>query len=392
MKLVYLDCVSGISGDMLLASLLDLGWPKEDLLELPGILNLQDARIEIKEVSRHGLRAVKVDIACPSTQPFRNMEDLTSLINRSSLPEDIRKSSLDILRRIAEAEAKIHSCSVNEVHFHEIGAVDTVIDITGVLLALKALAVSRVLSSPLPVSRGFTDSGHGPIPLPAPAALELLENIPVYSADEKAELVTPTGAAIISRISDSFGPIPEMKIIRTGYGAGARELKSMPNILRTIMGEPGILDFKADTVSEISTVIDDMTPEQLGALLDKVFQEGALDAWITSVHMKKNRSGFEFTLLCRPHQERALAQCLLVESSSIGVRIRHSRRWLLAREQVSIMTSWGPIDAKRIVRPDGLEEIVPEFDSCSRVAARFGIPLRMVYSEAVKAGAGWKRP
>ncbi len=392
MKLVYLDCVSGISGDMLLASLLDLGWPKEDLLELPGILNLQDARIEIKEVSRHGLRAVKVDIACPSTQPFRNMEDLTSLINRSSLPEDIRKSSLDILRRIAEAEAKIHSCSVNEVHFHEIGAVDTVIDITGVLLALKALAVSRVLSSPLPVSRGFTDSSHGPIPLPAPAALELLENIPVYSADEKAELVTPTGAAIISRISDSFGPIPEMKIIRTGYGAGARELKSMPNILRTIMGEPGILDFKADTVSEISTVIDDMTPEQLGALLDKVFQEGALDAWITSVHMKKNRSGFEFTLLCRPHQERALAQCLLVESSSIGVRIRHSRRWLLAREQVSIMTSWGPIDAKRIVRPGGLEEIVPEFDSCSRVAARFGIPLRMVYSEAVKAGAGWKRP
>lgn len=392
MKLVYLDCVSGISGDMLLASLLDLGWPKEDLLELPEILNLQDARIEIKEVSRHGLRAVKVDIACPSTQPFRNIEDLTSLINRSSLPEDIRKSSLDILRRIAEAEAKIHSCSVNEVHFHEIGAADTVIDITGVLLALKALAVSRVLSSPLPVSRGFTDSGHGPIPLPAPAALELLENIPVYSADEKAELVTPTGAAIISRISDSFGPIPEMKIIRTGYGAGARELKSMPNILRTIMGEPDVLDSEADTVSEISTVIDDMTPEQLGALLDKVFREGALDAWITSVHMKKNRSGFEFTLLCRPHQERALAQCLLEESSSIGVRIRHSRRWLLAREQVSIMTSWGAIDAKRIVRPGGLEEIVPEFDSCSRVAARFGIPLRMVYSEAVKAGAGWKRP
>jgi uncharacterized protein (TIGR00299 family) protein len=391
MKQAYLDCISGISGDMLLAALLDAGWEKKHLLDLPKTLNLGGVEIDIRKESRKGLAALKIDINCRETQPFRNLEALTSLIEKSALPGEIKDSSLSVLEMLARAEAKVHGCRLDEVHFHEIGAVDTVIDVTGVLLALRDLGISRVFSAPLPLSRGFVHSSHGRLPLPAPATLELLRGVPVYPMEETAELVTPTGAAIARQIVHSFGHVPEMKVIRTGYGAGARDLESVPNVLRVIIGEDGGPGADTDTVAEVSTLIDDMTPEQLAHLMDKVFQKGALDAWVSPVHMKKNRTGFELNVLCHPDKEEEIVQCILLDSSTIGVRLRHSRRFLLSRKRVTVMTSWGAIEAKLVVRPGGIREIIPEFESCRHIATKFDIPIRMVYSEAVKAGAGWEK-
>ncbi len=390
MKLAYLDCISGISGDMLLAALVDAGWNKDRLTDLPAILKLDGTEIAVREAFRNGLRALKLEITPGKLQPPRTMKSITAVINESSIPEDVKKDSLSVLRRLAAAEAKIHGCSMEDVHFHEIGALDTIIDITGALLAFRELGISRVSCSPLPVSRGIIESDHGLLPLPAPAVLDLIEGVPVYPVKESSELVTPTGAAIVRHVADTFGTIPEMKITGVGYGAGSRDLESLPNVLRVILGESPYKDRDTDTVAEISTVIDDMTPEQVAGLMDAVFQKGALDAWVTPVHMKKNRAGLEFTAICHLQLEDDIARCILLESSSIGLRIQPRRRILLERRRITVMTRWGPVESKLVRRPGGLEEIIPEFDSCKQVAERFHIPLRMVYLEAIKAGAGWE--
>lgn len=375
---------------MLLSAFLDLGWSKRRLRELPMRLNLRDVEIDIREGVQGGIRATAVDINSLKSVDMRDLKALSGLINASSLPQQVRERSISCLKRLAEAEAKIHGCTIHDIHFHEIGAADTIIDITGTLLALIDLAIDRVFCSPLPVARGFVKCSHGNLPLPAPAVLDLLKEIPVYSTDESAELVTPTGAALLLEIADSFGPIPEMKILETGYGAGAGKLQFMPNVLRIILGQDIKDETTVGTISEIRTIIDDMTPEQLGNLLDIVFEKGALDAWITAAHMKKNRAGFEFTVLCHPVMEDKLAKCIFLESSTTGLRLQRQRRLLLHREKVTVTTKWGQIDAKLIIRPGGQKDIVPEFDACKRMSKRFKIPLRMIYSEIVRVGAGWK--
>ncbi len=375
---------------MLLSAFLDLGWQKKRLRELPMLLNLQDIEIEISERVRGGIKGAAVDIISLRPRDMRDLQTLTGLINASSLPPHVSERSISCLTRLAEAEARIHGCTIHDIHFHEIGAADTIIDITGTLLALKDLAIDKIFCSPLPLARGFVKCSHGNLPLPAPAVLDLLKGIPVYSVDESAELVTPTGAALLMEIADSFGPMPEMKILETGYGAGTRKLQSMPNILRVILGE-GIKDeVSVGTISEIKTVIDDMTPEQSGNLLDIVFEKGALDAWVTAAHMKKNRTGFEFTVLCQPVMEEELIKCIFLESSTTGLRLQHKKRFLLHREKITLATRWGQVDSKLIIRPGGRKDIVPEFEACKRISKRFNIPLREVYSEIIREAAGWK--
>ncbi|RUM88317.1 MAG: nickel pincer cofactor biosynthesis protein LarC [Thermodesulfatator sp.] len=273
LKVAYLDCISGVSGDMLLSALLDVGWDEKRLRELPPLLGLKHTNIQIKRVLRHGLSAVNINIVeKPAASCWRNLDALQGLIADSMLPENVKGQAVDVLTSIARAEAKIHGCKPDEIHFHEIGAVDTIIDITGSLLALWDLEIERVFCSPLPLSRGFVKSSHGMLPVPAPAVVELLKRIPVYPVDETNELVTPTGAAIIQKIAFSFGSVPEMEISAAGYGAGSRDLDSMPNVLRIIVGNRRADELKTEAIVEMKTLIDDMTPEQLGGLMESFFK------------------------------------------------------------------------------------------------------------------------
>jgi len=388
-KLAFVDCISGVSGDMLLAACLDIGWNETRLKELPNLLCLEGVKIKVSEGLKNGIRARQVEISSQSHQPFRNLEAITTILEASILPQDVKEKAVSVVGNMAASEAKVHGCGIDEVHFHEIGAVDTLIDIAGTLLAFQEMDIKRVCCSPLPLSRGFVRCSHGNLPLPAPAVLELLKDVPVYGTDEEKELVTPTGAALVKEVADTFGPMPSMKIIKTGYGAGAMDLASRPNILRIIVGTDLDEGLQAETISQIQAVIDDMTPEQLGYLLEATIKNGALDAWITPVVMKKNRSGFSFTLICQPHAENMLARFILQEGSTIGVRVDHIKRLILPRKGVTVKTRWGDVACKLITRPDGSREIVPEYDACRKIAEAHNIPIRMVYSETLKSGGGW---
>ncbi len=390
MKLAFLDCISGISGDMLLAAFLDLGWDLENILGIPDLLRLQGVDIAVSTKTTCGISAQHIDIKARHPQPLRKLNALLHLVETSALSDYIKARSLAVLKRIGEAEAKIHGCSISEIHFHEIGAVDTLIDITGTLLALQALSIEKVFSSPLPLSRGLVKCSHGLLPLPAPAVLELLKGVPVYHVDVDEELVTPTGAALAKEITSAFGPMPRMKILQTGYGAGSKDLSPRPNVLRIVTGQRLDETMKTETISQLRTVIDDSTPEQLAHLLHMTMARGALDAWITPVVMKKSRSAFEFTAICPPEIEEKIARCIFTESSTIGLRIEHPTRLILPRKPITIWTPWGEVEAKLIERPDGRRDIVPEFTSCKKIAEKYDVPLRVVYSTVSRAEGGRK--
>jgi hypothetical protein len=300
---------------------------------------------------------------------------------------------MNIFEKLARAEAAIHGCSPEDVHFHELGGVDAIVDIVGTALGLEKLEIKKVTASKLPLGSGFVNCQHGKLPVPAPATLEILKEVPVYGTETTSELVTPTGAAIIASLAESFGPLPEMQLQKTGYGAGQRELPDRPNLLRVITGIPAGLksdlteNLQSDQIIILETCIDDMNPELFGFLMERIFEDGALDAYWIPVYMKKNRPGTLVQVLCKEDRKDILIRRLLTETTSLGVRYYNANRQLLARDELIITTSLGEIRVKRIKDPEGNTRLLPEYEVCREIALQKEIPLRVVYETIAREAA-----
>jgi pyridinium-3,5-bisthiocarboxylic acid mononucleotide nickel chelatase len=378
----YLDCFSGISGDMLLGGLLDCGLSEEALQNELAKLELKPYRLEITRETRQSIAAISVQVHSETDQQFRNLATINELLERSSLDPSISTRALAVFERLARAEAKVHGKSIAEIHFHEVGALDTIIDIVGVVAGFHLLGISSVHCSPLPLGRGFVDCAHGTLPLPAPAVCELLENIPVEGTETNHELVTPTGAALVAELVDRFGPMPPMTVLKTGYGAGdAPGTKGRPNLLRLITGRTETVA-EAQQVEVIETSLDDWNPEGFPFLCTKLLAAHALDVNLTPIQMKKGRPGFRLTVICRTVDAPSLKELIFNETSAIGVRFRTEQRMTLAREIIAVETRWGPVQAKKVVAPSGVK-IYPEYESCKDTATRHNVALDQVYREVV---------
>ncbi len=383
--IAYFDCFSGISGDMTLGALLDLGVPLPWLREQIAALPLSGFEISVRQVAYSGIRAQRVEVEAHGDHDHRHYGDIRRLIEQSPLPEPARLMALAIFRRLAEAEAGVHGCTPEEVHFHEVGAVDAIVDVVGSALGFHHLGITAAAASPIPTGRGFVDCSHGRLPVPAPATAALLKNVPVLGGGAEFELTTPTGAAIVTSLAQVFGPMPAMTLRGTGYGAGSRNLEPGPNLLRILIGEPvgdtgpALGGFIQDRVVVVETSIDDMTPELFGFVMERLFAEGALDVVMIPVHMKKNRPGTQIQVLCTRERLPAVTHCVLTETTSLGVRCHEAGRFMLARESVTVDTSYGRIAVKRVRDPAGGERLVPEFEVCRRIALEKKVPIRVVY-------------
>jgi pyridinium-3,5-bisthiocarboxylic acid mononucleotide nickel chelatase len=389
----YFDCFSGISGDMTLGALIDLGvplpWLKETIARLP----LAGFDIAVSDVAYNGIRAKRVEVLAEGGHHHRHYSDIRALIEKSPLPAPARRTALAIFKRLAEAEAGVHGCLPEEVHFHEVGAVDAIVDVVGAALGLHYLGITAAACGPVPTGRGFVDCRHGRLPVPAPATAALLQGVPTVGTEIEYELTTPTGAAIANAAAGSFGPRPAMIVSAIGYGAGRRNLAPGPNLLRIMIGqeapEPAgaANGFKSDQVVIVETNLDDMNPEFFGFVMDRLFEAGALDvAWIP-LQMKKNRPGTLLQALCAREHLGAIARCILTETTSLGVRYHEAGRYLLERDHVTVDSSFGRVPVKRIRYPAGEVRYAPEFEVCRRVALEKGVPLRTVYDAVSKEAA-----
>jgi hypothetical protein len=390
MKQAYLDCSSGISGDMFLAVLIDAGVPVDRLLGELNKLPLGSYEFKHTRTMRGGLVGARVDIRVPDKQPHRHLADLQALIEKASLPEKAARRALEIFNHLAEVEGKLHNVPPGKVHFHEVGAVDAVIDIVGTCIGMELLEISNLVCSPLNVGSGTVAAAHGTLPVPAPATAELLKGIPVYSSGVEGELVTPTGAALVAALASGFGPLPPMKIAKIGYGAGERDYHGHPNLARLYVGEqvetvrhaglPG-----AEIVSVIEANVDDMSPQIYGFFLERALAAGALDVTCNSTQMKKNRPGLTINILCEPDKTDSLSQLLFEQTTTIGVRIFEARRKVLEREMVTVETPYGEVRVKVARREGKVVNAAPEFDDCQRLASEKSVPLKQVIAAAEAA-------
>ncbi|PIE61366.1 MAG: TIGR00299 family protein [Desulfobacterales bacterium] len=382
--ILYLDMVSGISGDMSLGALVDLGVPLNWLSErLSAIFDGFSLRTEI--VFPHHLRAVSVHVDVLHDTAHRQYSDIRSMIENGDLPDRVKTNALTAFQTIAEAEARIHGRDIDQVHFHEIGAIDSLVDIIGTFLGLEYLGVNQVAASKIPLGSGTIQCAHGQIPVPVPATLEVLKGLPVTQSDAKTEIVTPTGAAIVATLAETFGPMPEMEISKIGYGAGKRDTgMAVPNILRMALGNPvdkGKSEGHVlrDKVMVIHTNVDDMTPEILGNAMDRLLDAGALDVSFTPVLMKKNRAATQLEVICREADLPSLAEMILSETTAIGLRYKAWDRMVLKRSTFMADTSLGTMQVKRIVDPKGHVKIQPEYEACRVKSKAHDLPLQVVY-------------
>jgi len=382
-KIAYLDCLSGISGDMTLAALVDAGVPLDDLNAAIGSLGL-DARLAAVEVKKNGVRALKVAVEHPPQSGHRHLHHIRAIIERSRLTDRQQQTALKIFNRLAEAEAKVHSTTIEKVHFHEVGAVDSIVDICGVAVGLDMLGIDRLEASPAAVGGGWVQTEHGRLPVPAPATAELLQGIPLAESAVQTELTTPTGAAILATLVQEFGPLPPMRIERIGYGAGHRELREQPNVLRLFVGQ-SVQRLAGDTVWMLETNLDDTTGEWVGYCTQRLWEAGALDVYTTAIQMKKNRPAVKLSVLCRAEDVGRLEEILFRETTTLGVRRWPVSRHVLPRTGHTVQTPWGPIEGKVCWGPDGLARFSPEFEACQQAATQQGVPLRVVYEAAQRA-------
>ena len=379
MRTLYLDTFSGISGDMMLGLLVDLGVDlhaiEAELAKLP----VAGYRLEQAGEKRHGIGGTRVKVVCEDNQPARTWAGIDGLLAASSLDDTVKSTARSIFRRLGDAEAHVHKVALNDVHFHEVGAVDAIVDIVGSAIGLHLLGVQEVCCAPLPLSSGMIRGSHGAMPLPAPATLQLLQGHPVRDAGSDRELVTPTGAAIAAEIA-TFCSLPEMTIERIGYGVGGWQLEDRPNLLRGVIGtKTAVAGMARDTVTVIETHLDDSSPEWLGSLLERLMSDGALDVGFTPLQMKKNRPGTCLTVVALPQQAESLSQTILRESSAIGVRMYESRRLKLRREPAVVATDFGEARVKLIYQGEQLLRLTPEHDSCQALAKATGRPLPEIY-------------
>ena len=453
MRIAYLECFSGISGDMFMGALIDAGVPPEVFVRTVEALGL-DARLEIKRVDRSGISATKVDVIAAGQKELpreefwakeqaehhdhahshshshegghshshaeprshshehshshhspshdheheaghshnhahahRGLKEILEIIGRANISQSAKERAIRIFEALGAAEAKVHNNEIEKIHFHEVGAIDAIVDIVCAAVGSEALGVDEWICSPLNVGGGTVVCAHGTFPIPAPATLELLKHAPVYSGEIQKELVTPTGAAIVSVLASRFSHFPAMKAEKSGYGAGSRDFKGVPNVVRLTIGETAQLDALPARIEEITILeanVDDMTPQIFGYVMERALTLGALDVFGTAVQMKKNRPGMLLTVLCPPEKKSVLTRLIFAETTSLGVRIRQESRAVLARRHVNVRTQWGEVRMKLANLNGSVSNYAPEYEDCRRIAEAQQVPLKTVMQEAIK--------
>ena len=453
MRIAYLECFSGISGDMFLGALLDAGVPPEVFTRTVEALGV-DARLEISRVDRSGISATKLDVIAAGEKELpreefweqkaekashehshapshghdhahshaheqdhqhshshahehssshagghahehshdhahshRGLNEIRQIINAAAITPSAKGRAIRIFEALGAAEAKVHNTDIEKIHFHEVGAIDAIVDIVCASVGAEALGVDEWVCSPLNVGGGTVNCAHGTFPIPAPATLELLKNAPVYSGEIQKELVTPTGAAIVSVLVSRFEKFPAMKAEKVAYGAGTRNFKRFPNVVRLTVGHTAVQQeahFPIEEISVLEANVDDMTPQVFAYAMERTLQEGALDAFGTPVQMKKNRPGMLLTVLCRPDDSERLTRTILSETTTLGVRMRRESRAALARRHVSVNTRWGQVRMKLANLNGTVSNYAPEYEDCRRIAAEQNVPLKNVMQEAIK--------
>ena len=382
MTIAYFDCFSGISGDMVLGALVDAGVPVDHLRSELGKLGLSGYSLSSERVLRSGIGATKVDVRLNIVdEPVRTLDDIRGIVNGSSLPPAVKQKSLNIFRRLADVEAKVHMTTVDKVHFHEVGAVDAIVDIVGAVIGMEYLGITDIVSSPLNLGSGTARTAHGNLPVPAPATSELLEGVPAYGSTAGIELTTPTGAAIITTLASSFGPLPQMQFVKTGYGAGGRDLPHQPNVLRLMLGEFPTAN-RDDGTLLIETNIDDMSPQVYDHLIEKLLAQGAPDAWLTPIIMKKGRPAVLLSVLAGKATLDRLTDIIFRETTSIGLRIQEVGRKKLHREVREVSTRYGTVRVKVSSRDGEVLTATPEYEDCKRLAEENQVPLKQIIEEA----------
>ena len=424
MKIAYFDCFSGISGDMTLGALVDAGVPPDVLTEELSTLKLDaEFTLRFEKATKHGITGTRAIVEVHPAHadshhehphdhdhghdhehdhdhghthhhdhgPSRHLSDIFKLLDDSDLDAEIRDTAKRVFDRLAEAEAKVHNMTKAKVHLHEVSGIDSIVDIVGSVIGLAHLDVDAVYASPLSLGRGLVRCAHGLMPVPVPGTMELLQGVPIQQTDIPKELVTPTGAALITTLSQAFGVMPQMRLDRIGYGAGTRDLEQRPNLLRLCLGEKTSSSdshtthhhVETDSVDIIDTNVDDMSPEITGYVTSQLFEHGALDVFLTPIFMKKNRPATQITVLCPTARRDKLIELLLTETTTFGVRLSSANRVKLRRDFTQVETQWGTIQAKRGYLNGALIKTVPEYEDCKRLAEHNNVPLRQVYAEAL---------
>jgi uncharacterized protein (TIGR00299 family) protein len=388
MRVLYFDCFCGVSGDMLLAGLLDLGADEQQVRAALDATNLAGYELKVEKVVKGGLTATSVTVdVTDQDSPERGLPDIEAMIDQSGLAKALKQRSKSVFRRLAETEARIHNTTPERIHFHEVGAIDSIVDIVGSLAALDTLNVDEVYCSPVHLGAGEVRCQHGTLPVPAPATVALLQGVPVYSRGIPTELTTPTGAALITTLAGEFGPVPPMTIEAVGYGAGKKDVAERPNVLRCILGETVGAGAETDLVAVLETTIDDMNPETYPWLVDRLFEAGVRDVYLAPVICKGGRPGTSVVVICDTQLVDKIANIVFEETSSFGVRYLFESRLKLSRESREVHTIWGKVGVK-IGRIGGrIVSVSPEFRECRRVAEREGVPLKRVYEEARAAAS-----
>lgn len=388
MRLLYFDCIGGISGDMALGALVDAGADPEEVRSALASLPLEPFSVEFQETDSAGIRATRARVRCEAAGVIRTFASIRRLLDEATLPDPARELAQRMFHRLAVAEAAVHGRDVEQVTFHEVGAVDSVVDIAGTALAITMLGVDRSFASPVPTGMGMMRSEHGAMPIPAPAVVELLRGAPLFSKGVPVELTTPTGAAILATVAEGYGELPPMHIEAIGYGAGERSLE-FPNVLRVLIGEAA--DAKAEPASDgdavsqevvLETNVDDLNPELYAYVLERLFDEGAQDAWLTPILMKKGRPAVAVSVLCSAQQQDAMREVLYRETGTLGVRASLVAKRMLERTVLDVTTSWGPIRVKVGFLDGRAVTISPEYEDCARAARASGVAVRKIYEEA----------
>jgi uncharacterized protein (TIGR00299 family) protein len=387
MKTAYFDCIAGASGDMLLGALIDAGLPITALEAELGKLRLKDFHLHVAKVSKNGFGATKVDVHAHDDAPERHLRELRAVVEDSEVSQTVKDRAIRVFTRICEVEAGIHGMSVDEVHLHEVGGVDAIVDVVGVLAGIELLEIRRVVVSPLPMGRGFVTGAHGQIPLPAPATIGLLKGVPVYGSPIEKELVTPTGAALLTELADAWGPLPAMTLRGVGYGAGTRDMV-IPNVLRVLLGDTATAGpWLSETITVLETHLDNDRGETIGHACQRLMAEGALDVVSMPAQMKKDRPAHVVKVLAKPEDADRLEHILFEETSTLGIRRSETRRDALHRDFDTVETRFGPITVKIARLPGGGLRATPEYEDCRKAAAFHEVPLNAVTREAEHVAA-----
>ena len=383
MKIAYGELIGGISGDMFVAALIDLGLPlsklKSELRKIPTL------KFELKASKKlvHSIRAARFHVICPKHEASRSWKEIRRLIDRSQLNPQVKATGIKIFAALAQAEAKIHGVAVDTVHFHEVGATDSIADIMAAAIGVRELGIDVLHFSRIPLGHGVTRSMHGPLPVPGPATLELLKGLPVFGVDVDGETVTPTGAAMVRTLGASFGDQPSMTVDKIGYGTGQKEFPNRPNLFRLSVGASGTR-LKQEEMHVLETNIDDMNPQFFDHVMERLFAAGARDVFLAPIQMKKNRPATLLTVICEPTRHDRLAQIILQETTSIGVRYSPVSRLILKRETRKVKTRYGEVAVKVALQPDGTKRATPEYDDLKRIATANNIPLKTIHDEVMR--------